>query len=283
MDARCSDGDDDGLARSWLSGPSIGSLPPPPMLPGPLPSTALQRPERQLTKGPIVIGVCAMHKKATSAPMMEMLNRLTSFTFDKQNEFTTLFFEEDVVLHKPVEEWPLCEALIAFFSTGFPLHKAQRYAQLHPSIVVFNDLQEQEVLLDRRLVYRRLQENGVPVPTYTVYNAEEAASTTVDESEDYLEINGVRINKPLVEKPISGEDHNIYLYYPRSQGGGCKRLFRKVADRSSQYYPDEHQTRIGDGSSYIYEELLQTEGTDVKVYAVGRECAHAEADLSSCL
>ena len=41
-----------------------------------------------------------------------------------------------------------------------------------------------------------------------------------------------------------------------------------------------HATRIGDGNSYIYEELLQTEGTDVKVYAVGHEYAHAEARKS---
>jgi hypothetical protein len=63
-------------------------------------------------------------------------------------EFAEVFefrpFNQDSLL--PVEEWPLCEALIAFFSTGFPLHKAQGYAQLHPSIVVFNDLKEQEVL-----------------------------------------------------------------------------------------------------------------------------------------
>ena len=140
----------------------------------------------------------------------------------------------------------------------------------------------------------------------------------MDEAEDYLEINKVRIAKPLVEKPISGEDHNIYIYYPRSHGGGSKRLFRKRADRSSQYYPDVHHTRVRitrtrhqpplsalqcatlsdtaaaaavlcpvcccvqvhDGQSYIYEELLQTEGTDVKVYAVGVEYAHAEARKS---
>ena len=235
---------------------------------------------RDLRDGPIVIGVCAMEKKTNSNPMREMLNRLTSFTSPLgQHEFTTVFFNEETLFNKPVEEWPMCDALIAFFSTGFPLHKAQDYAKLRQPIV-FNDLQKQELLFDRRLVYSLLESVGIPVPTYTVYNAEDAGSTVVDEAEDYLEVNGVRIQKPLVEKPISGEDHNIYLYYPRSQGGGSKRLFRKHKDLSSLYYPNEHQTRIGDGNSYIYEELLQTEGTDVKVYAVGREYAHAEARKS---
>ena len=53
-----------------------------------------------------------------------------------------------------------------------------------------------------------------------------------------------------------------------------------MGDQSSQFFPDVHSTRIGDGNSYIYEELLQTEGTDVKVYTVGPEYAHAEARKS---
>jgi inositol hexakisphosphate/diphosphoinositol-pentakisphosphate kinase len=85
----------------------------------------------------------------------------------------------------------------------------------------------------------------------------------VDEHDDHIEVNGVIINKPFVEKPVDADDHNIAIYYPSSAGGGCKKLFRKVGDRSSEFYPEINEIRR-DGS-YIYETFMETQGTDVKV------------------
>jgi inositol-hexakisphosphate/diphosphoinositol-pentakisphosphate 1-kinase len=63
-----------------------------------------------------------------------------------------------------------------------------------------------------------------------------------------------------------------------SAGGGSKRLFRKVDDRSSEFYPRVNELRKQ--GSYIYEEFLNTQGTDVKVYTVGADYGHAEARKS---
>lgn len=65
---------------------------------------------------------------------------------------------------------------------------------------------------------------------------------------------------------------------PGSAGGGSKRLFRKVGDRSSEFCPTENEIRRE--GSYLYEEFLVTQGTDVKVYALGPNYVHAEARKS---
>ena len=45
-------------------------------------------------------------------------------------------------------------------------------------------------------------------------------------------------------------------------------------------YDSEHPGTVRRDGSYIYEEFIATSGTDIKVYTVGSEYAHAEARKS---
>ncbi|XP_041089189.1 inositol hexakisphosphate and diphosphoinositol-pentakisphosphate kinase 2 [Polyodon spathula] len=228
-------------------------------------------PERQ-----IVIGICAMAKKSKSKPMKEILERLCLFKY-----ITVVIFEEDVILNEPVENWPHCDCLTSFHSKGFPLDKAVAYSKLRNPFVI-NDLDLQYHIQDRREVYRILKEEGILLPRYAVLNRDpdKPEECNLVEGEDHVEVNGEIFQKPFVEKPVSAEDHNVYIYYPTSAGGGSQRLFRKIGSRSSVYSPESNVRKTG---SYIYEEFMPTDGTDVKVYTVGPDYAHAEARKSPAL
>lgn len=145
------------------------------------------------------------------------------------------------------------------------------------------------MIKDRRKVYDLLEASGIDVPRHIYLSRDGYVSTgsgagngnnesELDEHDDHIVLNGIQINKPFVEKPVDADDHNIAIYYPSSAGGGCKKLFRKIGNRSSEFYSDINEVRR-DGS-YIYESFVVTQGTDVKMYTVGPEYGHAEARKS---
>ncbi|XP_065366306.1 inositol hexakisphosphate and diphosphoinositol-pentakisphosphate kinase isoform X14 [Calliphora vicina] len=228
----------------------------------------------------VVVGICAMAKKTQSKPMKEILTRLQEFEFIKM-----VIFEEDVILKEPVENWPICDCLVSFHSKGFPLEKAIQYSQQRKPYVL-NNLHMQYDIQDRRRVYAILEKEGIEIPRYAVLDRDspDPKQHELIESEDHVEVNGIIFNKPFVEKPVSAEDHNIYIYYPTSAGGGSQRLFRKIGSRSSVYSPESRVRKTG---SFIYEDFMPTDvyfpGTDVKVYTVGPDYAHAEARKSPAL
>lgn len=278
--------------------------------PGSERSTA--RDERERKKPPLgVIGVCALDTKARSKPSRNILNRLI-----QNNEFDVLIFGDKIILDEDVENWPICDYLISFFSDGFPLEKAIAYAQLRKPFCM-NDLPMQTVLWDRRLCLMTLDAMKVNTPERIEVNRDGgptlqspdiakhffehtglqlpgpesgigggmAAPKSVEliNDDDAIMVDGKVLKKPFVEKPVNGEDHNIRIYYPKSLGGGGRRLFRKVNNKSSEW--DENlivpRAITEPQNSYIYEQFLPVENAeDVKAYTVGPDYVHAETRKS---
>ena len=176
----------------------------------------------------------------------------------------------------------------------------------------------QKVLWDRRLCLRILDQMKVPTPKRIEVNRdggsklespelakhikkvsgvvlEGAANGTgggapltktvaMADDGDTLIVDGQSFKKPFVEKPVDGDDHNVIIYFPRShEGGGARRLFRKIGNKSSEFDPELITPRcITDPSnSYIYEQFLKTENAeDVKSYTIGEAYCHAETRKS---
>jgi hypothetical protein len=235
-----------------------------------------------------------------------------------KGDFEVLVFGDKVILDEAVENWPICDFLIAFFSDGFPLDKAIAYVKLRKPFCV-NDLSMQKVLWDRRLCLKILDQMGVPTPSRVEVNrdggpvlnssdlaqhvysltgvklegpedgigggAAKTQSVSLSEDGETLIVDGQTLRKPFVEKPVNGEDHNIHIYFPNDQqyGGGGRRLFRKVGNKSSEYDPELVVPRsiTEQNTSYLYEQFLRVDNAeDVKAYTVGPDFCHAETRKS---
>lgn len=258
-----------------------------------------------------IIGVCALDVKARSKPSRNILSRLIA-----KGEFEVVVFGDKVILDEEVENWPLCDFLISFYSDGFPLDKAVRYVRARKPFCV-NDVPMQKILWDRRICLRILDKIDVPTPKRVEVNRDggprvlnpelarhlkETSGVMLEgpedgtggqispprivemlDDDDTLSVDGVLLTKPFVEKPVSGEDHNITVYYPKSQGGGARKLFRKIGNKSSEYVPQMTVPRaiLEPQSSYLYEKFMRVDNAeDVKAYTVGPSFCHAETRKS---
>jgi len=201
-----------------------------------------------------------------------------------------------------VENWPLCDFLISFHSDGFPLEKAIRYVELRKPVCI-NDLPMQQIFWDRRCVLAILDQAGVRTPPRIEVDRD--GGPKIDKSvsdqvyrelgiriddprpdtpdfkytEDQVEANGKVLKKSYVEKPVSGEDHNINIYFSKKRGGGGRRLFRKIGNKSSELDSELNLPRL-DGS-FVYEQFMDVENLeDIKAYTLGPHFVHAETRKS---
>ncbi|KAF7458566.1 Phosphoglycerate mutase-like family protein [Cryptosporidium felis] len=210
--------------------------------------------------------------------MKSILARIT-----ETGEFTIIVFSERMILNEDPSAWPKVDCFISFYSTGFPLTKAISYTKMHFPITL-NNLEKQIQMRSRLEIYNILDKWRIPRPECIVINHSEIVegeNQIFREEYDFIVYKGKKISKPFIEKPLFSDDHDNWIYYPENIGGGCKKLFRKVGDRSSEYDPGHWKVRKN--GTYLYEHFLPTFGTDIKVYTVGPMFAHAEARKSPCL
>lgn len=148
-----------------------------------------------------------MDKKARSKPMREILQRLSPDLFE------IVIFGDECIFNSPIEAWPIVDCLITFFSTNFPIEKALSYIKLRNPFLI-NDLEMHNVLVDRRKIYEILESLSIDVPKHVFVVRESGVEDTnvIEEHDDYIIVNGVRMDKPFVEKPFDAENHNIYIY-----------------------------------------------------------------------
>jgi len=219
-----------------------------------------------------VVGICAMDKKTKATPMTQILDRLRSY-----GEFEIIVFGNKLILDDevPVEDWPLCDCLICFHSSGFPFEKAIKYVELRKPFCL-NDVPSQAILRNRRDVYRILEDNGIPTPNHIFIDRSKDESTwpKVTTTDKFVQFDDQKCNFPLVEKPYDGDNHNINIYYGN---GRVRSLFRKIQNCSSYLRDDVNEVRTD--MSYVYEDFMEN-GKDLKVYTVGPFYAHGETRKS---
>ena len=62
--------------------------------------------------------------------------------------------------HTFFEDWPICDCLIAFHSSGFPLEKSINYAKLRTPFIINNLVSQFDIQVKRKQAHSRYKEAG---------------------------------------------------------------------------------------------------------------------------
>lgn len=96
----------------------------------------------------IRLGICAMDKKARSKPMGEILSRLD------EKLFRVVFFGDKIIQNEHVEDWPICDVLIAFYSAGEEISRSISFNVLTSNLLLLSLLWQGFHLIKRKHTQR---------------------------------------------------------------------------------------------------------------------------------
>ena len=157
----------------------------------------------------IKLGICAMPRKINNPHMKNILENIQHL-----GEFDIIIFTEEIIFKKEIDQWPLVDALIIFYSDGFPYNKALKYINLRKPFLV-NDFEMQKVFWDRVKVLKLLEEANIPVPPHIILD--ECENEEINNDGKKNELNNSFENEKKVERykkqinDLENEENNKIL------------------------------------------------------------------------
>lgn len=180
----------------------------------------------------ISIGICAMEKKINSKHMQNILKEIEKFS-----EFEIIIFTNNIIFNKEVQDWPIVKSMIIFFSNGFPYEKGLNYVKLRKPFLI-NDFENQKLFWDRRVVFKILEENKLPIPKYFILNRGETINNDFN-----------KISKQNLKDTDNEIQHMINKY------ANTKLVSNNYYNNSSCYHSEEtcNNFNFGDKKCFLNE------------------------------
>jgi len=209
----------------------------------------------------ITLCVCAMWRTREKASVKSLIERLENRQITVISLDETILFDDDFV-----ESFPKCDAIWTLYSPDLPLIKVEHYVQ-KTGCIELNSIAGLVALRDRREMFRLLVEYEIPVPFHIFCNRIEGEdkdhpdNCVVEEFDDYIVINGQKLSKPFLEKPADADNHEVYIYYPKSVGGGRTRLGKNMCGF-------DERGRIRRSGSFVYERFIPSEGFETRLFVI---------------
>mmetsp|Transcript_106240 Transcript_106240/g.310585 ORF Transcript_106240/g.310585 Transcript_106240/m.310585 type:complete len:963 (-) Transcript_106240:145-3033(-) len=173
------------------------------------------------------------------------------------------------------EDVPRCDALLVLWSQFFTGGSYERKLKeisaraVDAGAIVLNNVEVLVEMQDRRWLLRKLKEHGVPTPEFVECSRDGGQRPSLEERDDCIIVEGQRISKPFVEKPVDRRDREIYVYFPKASGGG--RALVSTTESGDIEYICSFDTagNVRREGSFIYQEYLQSEGFVVQTVCAG--------------